>query len=102
MIAMSKIREDLKDLRYYYARKEKFDEATKYTGENAIVKKAEKYNCAVKMASPKLYDLYVSLYIKSHTQESLSDELCYSQEYVQYLHKKLLKFLQENLKEEEI
>ena len=51
-------------------------------------------------ASPKLYELYVELYINNHTQESFADKLCYSTEYVQLLNRKLLKFLQMSMEEE--
>lgn len=101
MLTLATIRNDLKDIRYYYARKKMFDEAFECTGVNEIVSKVKKYNDAVISASPKLYDLYVSLYIKNHTQESLSDELCYTAEYIQMLNKKLLKFLQNKLSNEE-
>lgn len=96
-IALSKIREDLKNIRYYYARKKLFDEAFQSTGMNEIVETVNQYNELIKSAPPKLYDLYVSLYLKNHTQESLSDELGYTQEYIQMLNKKLLKFLQTKL-----
>ena len=78
-------------------RKADFDNAFEKTGENKIVKKVKLYNQIIQDASPKLYDLYVSLYIDCHTQESLSDKLGYTPEYIQMLNKKLLKFLQENL-----
>ena len=101
MLSLSIIRTDLKEIRYYYSRKEMFDEAFKCMGQSDIVEKAEKYNNAVKSAPAKLYDLYFSLYIKNNTQESLSNELCYTPEYIQMLNKQLLKFLQTKLKEEE-
>lgn len=97
MTTFSVIREDLKDIRYYYMRKADFDDAFEKTGENKIVEKVKLYNHIIQNASPKLYDLYVSLYINCHTQESLSDKLGFTPEYIQMLNKKLLKFLQENL-----
>ena len=42
---------------------------------NKIAETINEYNDAIKYATPKLYDIYVSLYIKNHTQESLSNEL---------------------------
>lgn len=102
-MTLTQIREDLKDIRYYYARKDIFEEAFKSTGINSIVDKAKQYNDAMQTASPKLYDLYISLYIKNNTQESLSEELCYTPEYIQMLNKQLLKFLQTKLvKKEEV
>ena len=100
MITLNEIREDLKDIRYYYLRKDMFDEAYAYTGKgNDITDKVERYNEAMRKASPKLFDLYYCLYIKNHTQESLSDKLGYTPEYIQVLNKKLLKFLQSAIKE---
>jgi hypothetical protein len=101
MITLTTIRNDLKEIRYYFARKEMFDKAFASTGENDIVKKVNLYNKAIIKATPKLYDLYVSLYVKNNTQESLANELCYTPEYIQMLNKQLLKFLQTKLEEGE-
>ena len=97
MKSFSSIREDLKDIRYYYMRKEDFDKAFSTTGENIILKKVRQYHEVMKQASPKLYDLYISLYINCHTQESLSDKLGFTPEYIQMLNKQLLKYLQSQL-----
>ncbi|MDE6473625.1 MAG: hypothetical protein K2L70_00800 [Clostridia bacterium] len=95
MLTIAIIREDLKDIRYYYLRKATFDEARSFTGRmNEILDKVNMYNEAMQKASPRLYDLYYSLYIKNHTQESLSEELGYTPQYVQRLNKRLLKYLQ--------
>ncbi len=76
MLSIAIIREDLKDIRYYYLRKATFDEARSFTGRmNEILDKVNMYNEVMQKASPRLYDLYYSLYIKNHTQESLSEEL---------------------------
>ncbi len=98
MITLATIRTDLKDIRYFYMRKKLFEEAGLLTGEmNDIIKKVKMYNAVIRTASPKLYDTYVSLYIKNHTQESFSEELGVTPEHVQRLNKDLLKFLQANL-----
>lgn len=97
MITLTTIRNDLKDIRYYYARKQMFDEAMECTGKTEIVEKAQKYNDLIKKAPPRLYDLYVSLYLQNNTQETLADKLSYTPEYIQILNKKLLKFLQSQM-----
>ena len=79
MLALSKIREDLKEIRYYYARKEIFDSAIGGIGLNEVLNKVKTYNTAVRYAPPRLYDLYVCLYTKNYTQEGLSIELGYPQ-----------------------
>ncbi len=95
MLSIAIVREDLKDIRYYYLRKATFDEARSFTGRmNEILDKVNMYNEVMQKASPRLYDLYYSLYIKNHTQESLSEELGYTPQYVQRLNKRLLKYLQ--------
>ena len=95
MLTLAEIREDLKDIKYYYMRKKIFDKAFESTGVvNDVTMKVEKYNNAVKSASPKFYDLYVSLYINNHTQESLSELMGFTPEYIQQLNKRLLKFFQ--------
>ncbi|NCA93259.1 hypothetical protein EOM82_08505 [bacterium] len=91
------IRKDLKDIRYYYSRKSIFEEACKIVGDSDVLSKATKYNDAIKLAPPRLYDLYVCLYIKNYTQEGLSIELNYTTEYIQMQNKKLLLFLQKEL-----
>ena len=101
MKTLNEIREDLRNIRYYYSRKKVIDEGFENTGVNSFVDTVELYNNIMKQAKPRFYDLYVSLYVKNNTQESLADELCYTPEYVQMLNKKLLKFLQESLNKEE-
>jgi hypothetical protein len=96
-ITLTKIRQDLKDIRYYYSRKEMFDKELKDVAANSILDKVQKYNGAMSLAAPRLYDLYVSLYVKNFTQESLAFDLGYTPEYIQMQNKKLLLFLQSQL-----
>lgn len=91
------IRSELKEVRYYYARKDVFDKAFKEIDNNVITELVKKYNEAVCTAPPKLFDIYVSLYVNNNTQESLSEQLDYSPDYVHKLNDKLIKFLQEKL-----
>ena len=95
------IREDLRNIRYYYSRKDIFDKATSAVGENLILEKTSLYHEAVCFASPRLYDLYVSLYLQNNTQESLSDKLGYSIEHVSRLNSQLIRFFQKYFNEKE-
>ena len=97
----AKIREDLKDIRYYYSRKAMFEKASASVGENSILKKINDYNALIRLAPPRLYDLYVSLYLGNNTQESLSDKLGYSVEYISKLNSQLIKFFKTNIDKEE-
>ena len=94
MLTLKQIRDDLKDIRYYYSRKEAFENGFRMIGSNDIVGKAKRYNTAVQSAPTRLYDIYVGLYARNLTQEALSVELCYTPEYIQILNKRLLLFLQ--------
>ena len=98
-ITVQKVRDDLKEVRYYYARKELFDEAFAKIGKNKVLSKVEKYNQAVASAPPVLYDIYINLYVRNYTQEALSIEMNYTPEYIQMLNKRLVLFLVEKLKE---
>lgn len=99
IMTVEKIREDLKEIRYYYSRKELFDEGTRCVAPNSILEKVRRYNDAVKTAPPKLYDLYISLYVKNNTQEGLAYDMHYTSVYIYLLNKKLLQFLKETMKE---
>jgi hypothetical protein len=97
VILFEVIWEDLKNIRYYYSRKEVFEDASSSVGKNSITEIIEKYNKAVCSASPRLYDIYVSLYLHNNTQESLSVKLGYTFETISRLNSQLLKFLQKQL-----
>lgn len=88
------IREDLKNIRYYYSRKEVFDRASISVGQNSTLETIQKYNEAICSAPPRLYDLYVSLYLQNNTQDSLSMKLGYTVEHISRLNGQLVKFLQ--------
>lgn len=47
MITKDEIRTTLSDIRFYYANIKSFQNASKYVGENKIVKTAEKFNIAI-------------------------------------------------------
>lgn len=100
-MSINEIREDLKNIRYYYGRKKLFDEASANVGSNAVMEKIDTYNTAVRNAPPKLYDLYVSLYLNNQTQESLSDHLGYAVEYVSRLNSQLVRFFLKEFQKEE-
>ena len=97
MLTLNKIREDLKEIRYYYSRKAMFDECKNIVIGSSIMEKVRRYNEAVKTAPPRLYDTYMMLYVKGYTQEALSAELNYTPVYIQMLNKQLLLFLQSKL-----
>ena len=97
MLSLENIRNDLKEIRYYYSRKEMFDESKNRVIGHSVIEKVNRYNEAIKTAPPQLYDVYIMLYVKNYTQEGLSIELNYTPVYIQMLNKKLLLFLQSKL-----
>lgn len=99
MIDMEKIRNDLKDIRYYVSRKKVFDANSDFVGVNNITEKLKMYNDAVCSASPRLYDIYVSLYLNNQTQESLSEILGYSFQTISRLNVQLLNHFYKKLNE---
>lgn len=56
MKTFSMIREDLKNIRYYYSRQKEMTNSARIVGESTILKTIEAYNAAICQASPKLYD----------------------------------------------
>ena len=93
MKTYKEIRNDLREIKYYFARKNAMDASFEDIGENRVIQLIEKYNEIVKKAPSKLYDLYVSLYIKSHTQSTLADSLGYTGNYIYQLNRRLLVFI---------
>ena len=99
MLPLSKIRADLKEIRYYYERKEVFDSAIGGTCFNDVINKVRRYSQAIQLAPPRLYDLYIMLYVKCRTQETVAHELGYECEHIRRLNKQLLLFLQTKIVE---
>ena len=101
MKTIKNVREDLKNIRYFYSRKELFEKASVSVGQNATFEIAQQYNEIICSAPPRLYDLYVSLYLQNNTQDSLSDKLGYTTEHISRLNGQLVKFLQKKFEEKE-
>lgn len=97
MKELNKIKADLRDIRFYYANRELLDESFGDIGTNRIMETVKMYNAAVCLISPRLYEVYVCLYIKGKTQAAYAREHGYTSEYVQSIHVMLLKALQQEL-----
>lgn len=93
MITKDEIRTTLSDIRFYYANIRSFQNASRYIGENKIVKTAENFNIAIENAPPKLYELYIHLYTNNGTMASVATELNYSIGYINKLNNRLVKYL---------
>lgn len=97
MLTINQVREDLKEIRYYYSMQELFDSAANTVKPVAILNKVERYNAAIKAAPARLYILYVSLYVKNNTQAALADDWGYTREYIKEINQKLVEYLQRTL-----
>ena len=94
MISPERVRRDLKDIRYYYARKAILDSVKGDVGINKVRNMVDRYNQIILNAPLYLFDLYICLYIKGYTQDKMAVELNVSSQYVQSQNKKLIAFLQ--------
>ena len=88
------IRRELQDIRYYYSHKAMFDRALDCVAKSTAVGLAEKYNAAIVSAPPRLYALYLSLYIGNDTQASLAEKRGCSEGYIRNLNRQLYAFFQ--------
>lgn len=91
------IRDDLKAIRYYYSRKQMFDDSARDLTANNVLEKARQYNCVMATAAPKLYDLYVCLYVRNYTQEATAVEWSCTPKYIQLVHSELIQYLQNQI-----
>lgn len=94
---VEQIRNDLKDIQYYYSNKEIFEMAAKEIGTNYICDLATKYNKVIRNAPPRLYDLYVRMYLMNKTQETIAIETNYSWQTIALNCKNLMEFLYKEL-----
>lgn len=101
MIKTEQIKRELKEVRYYFLRKDNMDELFRQIGQTGLWKLAHKYNNAIRSAPARLYDLYGCLYVQNKTQEAVSQELGYSPEYIRKFVKELFVFFQKKLSEQE-
>ena len=97
MKSLMEIRNNLKQIRYYYMRKADIDNSFRLTGSSELMDIVNLYNRQMRKAPIQLYDLYSSLYVVNETQESFSKKYGCSIENIQKKHKKLLLYLQQNI-----
>lgn len=92
-MTQKQIRTDLRDIRYYYARKTNLDKVFILV-ENEVKQKAESYNRLMQSAPPRLFELYFELYVHCHTQVEIAKMWGFCVGYIRNLHQKLCVFLQ--------
>lgn len=89
-----------KRYKIYCARKKMFEEASARVGQSSVLEKVETYNKCICEAPPRLYDIYVSLYLTGNSQDSLAEYLGYSVEYISKLNSQLIRYFQTHLGKE--
>lgn len=77
-MTIQEIRQDLRDIRYYYSKKEQFDRASNIILPKALLEKIERYQKAMQNAPARLLDLYISLYVQNRSQAALAYEWNYT------------------------
>ena len=92
-MTIEEIKNDLKNIRYYYSRRNTLDKSLNDIGVTEVLKKIEKYNQLICGAPARLIDIYYSLYHENNTQDSLACKLGYTPAYVYRLNKKLIDYL---------
>ena len=70
-MTIQELRSDLRAIKYYYSKQKEFEKAAETVGESKIVETVKRYNQAVTNAPPRLYKVYVELYVHNSTLESL-------------------------------
>lgn len=96
-MTIKQIKEDLKDIKFYYSKQQDIEKAAKVVGPCEMQEKVERYNKAVCKAPAKLYSLYIALYVNNNTQLVVSRDWDYSPDYIRHLNDKLCAFLLEQL-----
>ena len=94
MKSLKEIYADLREIRYYYSKREVFENGPV---QSSLIEKVERYNQAMRDAPARLYDLYISLYIQNNSQAALSYDWNFSPDYIKRLNRLLCEYLQKNL-----
>ena len=93
MKTKAQVKEELRQLKYYFLRKDAFAYSTEHIIKNQIVDLAEQYNELVVDAPADLYDAYIMLYTSGYSQMEMAEEIEASPEYVSRLNTRLITFL---------
>ena len=102
MITEKQVKEDLAEIKYFYGKQEMFQKAFDVYGMCDIVKKVDKYSSMLSKLPPKLYELYLNMYVKNNTQEATASLMNFSLNHVWNLNKRLVTFFVQELNKEEV
>ncbi len=92
MISIDQIKEELKEIKTYYAFNSKISDGAKLVGDNAVVSLIDKYNSAIRSAKANLYAAYIIVYVKGLSHEEAAYQLHYSSQHMERLLKNLFMY----------
>ena len=100
MVTMEQIKKELANILYYFSRKDTFAKAFDSVGQNGILVTVTRYNQIICMAPPRVYEVYVCLYIECCTYEAAAERLGYSVSYIYKSNKKIVDFFYDAMNQE--
>ena len=99
-MTIREIREDLREIRYYYGMSDLFKIGEQTIAPQAVLDKVDKYNKVISKAPAKLYAVYIGLYVYNNTQVVLAEDWGYTNEYVHRLNNKLCEFFKKQFEKQ--
>ena len=90
-ISLSQIRQDLRLIKEFYLYHSEMNKS-EIKISTLIIGKVNTYNKLIKFTPIQLQYVYHNLYVLGLTQESLSDKMCYTRNYIYQLNIRLMKF----------
>ena len=100
MKTIEQIRYDLREIKYYYSRRDAFDDNAVRVAPSKVLETVRQYNKYMADAPARLYDLYVALYTENCSQMCVAEDLMITPEYVSMQNQKILKYLQRRFNNE--
>lgn len=97
-MTIDQVREELKDVKIFYARKDFIDNFVDNNVIARIKENVQKYDTLILCAPEKLFNLYVALYREGCSQFSYSIQTGYHERYIQRLNKELLEYFLNQIK----
>ena len=94
-MTLQQIRQELRDIRYYYSHKELFDNIIDVVLPSTLTDKILRYNKAMERAPVRLLDIYIVLYLNGRTQASVAADRGYSNDYIKQMNLQLCQYLQQ-------
>ena len=100
MKSIEQVKEDLRDIKHYYSKIEEIEKVSEEIGSPLALAMVESYNKKILNAPIRLYDLYVSLYLRNNSQLVVAEDWGVSISQIALLSKQLNEFFVEEFKKE--